>query len=217
MAERRRHDCTQGRVAEPKASASPSELGCAATRVVFADLVAAGIRALGTSPSPLAVSYLIGLLDLQVRSPEVVAMPRLAEALLAGISDGECAQISRLRELGDRALFMSGFFGEGLRRNATDVDCYQDVGRTAYDRLSAQFARSGDDCGWRELFRELADEFGAFVELLAEVGGRTRRDAPVDLLRIHDRYLRTGSERDRRLLIRHGMVPHSVASAGRWQ
>jgi len=165
------------------------------------------------------------MMELQVRagtcSPGLAATaptaPTFAEALLTAISEGGCDEKLRLRDLGDRVLFVSGFFGESLHGGRVGPDYYQSVGRTAYRRLSAQLASSVDDRSWRELFQELADEFGAFVELLAEVGGRARPDAPVDLLRLYDRYLLTGSSSDRARLAREGVVPPPADSLGRRQ
>lgn len=197
-------------------TASSDLLDYASPRAVFADLMAAALQTLRASPSPLAVSYLIGLLDLQLRSPDPDP-PRLADVLLTAISEDECGQTSRLRDVGDRALFVSGFFGESLHRCVVGLDYYTEVGRMAYDRLSTQFANSGDDRGWRELFRELADDFGAFVELLAEVAGRSRPHAPFDLLEVYARYVETGSRRDQSLLIRNGLIPLPADSLRRWQ
>ena len=88
---------------------------------------------------------------------------------------------------------------------------------TAYSCLSNQLCRSADDNGLRTLFEELADEFGSFVELLAEVGGRTRLEAPLDLLSVYDRYVETGSIGDRARLVRLGLVPPPAESLRRWQ
>ena len=42
------------------------------------------------------------------------------------------------------------------------------------------------------------------MEVLAEVGDRTRPGRPQNLLGVYERYLRTGSARDRELLLRAG-------------
>lgn len=192
---------------DPAGPASPAGLELSSPRSVFADLLAGALRTLGTRPSPLAVSYLIGLLELQVRSPTAGEAPSLAEDLLGAIAEGGKTQILRLRELGDRALFISGFFGESLQRRVVDLEYYGDVGRTAYSRVSTEFGRSQDARGWHELFQELADEFGAFVDLLAEVGSQTRPLGTVNLLCVYDRYVETGCERERAKLIRAGLIP----------
>lgn len=194
---------------------APVALDCTSPRAVFAELMAGALRTLGTRPSPPALSYLIGLLDLHVRAPDDArSLERdrtpthtdgLTDGLLSVLAEGGPDQTSRLRELGDRALFVSGFFGESLRRSVAGLAHYREVGRTAYGRLSSQLACSSSDCARPELFQELADEWGAFVELLAEVAERTRPEAPVDLLGACDRYIETGSERDRARLLRRGV------------
>jgi hypothetical protein len=179
-------------------------------RALFAELLADALTTLGTRPSPLAISYLLGLLEAQVHSsaaPGEGIAPSLAEALLGAPAEGGRPQISRLRELGDRALFVSGFFGESLRRRVVDLDYYGEVGRTAYGRVSAELGRGAQARGWHELFEELADEFEAFVDVLAEVGSATRPPGSVNLLSAYDSYVETGSERERAKLIRAGVIP----------
>ena len=177
MAEHSRKMHRSGRAEPVPENGDPAtrvQLETTSPRAVFGDLIAQALRALGSSPSPSAIGYLIDLLELQIRAPTVhapdeVGTPTLAEALLTAISEGGCAQPSRLRDLGDRALFVSGFFGESLGSSEVGLEYYGDVGRTAYGRLSNQLCRSADNDGLRTLFEELADEFGSFVELLAEV------------------------------------------------
>ena len=110
-----------------------------------------------------------------------------------------------MRALGDRALFVSGFFGDSLRRKVVDLDYYGELGSGAYADLSSALSGSGD-ASWPELFGELASRFRDFADVLAEVGDRTRRE-PGDLLRIYERWVLTGSERDRRRLLGLGCVP----------
>ncbi len=112
-----------------------------------------------------------------------------------------------LRGLGDRALFDAGIFGDRLRRGPMDVDYYGEIGRAAYADLSICLAEQVREQAWCQLFRELARDFRAFVELLAGVGDRTRSDDPTDLLEVYEHYLETGSPRDRARLGRGGIIP----------
>ena len=61
--------------------------------------------------------------------------------------------------------------------------------------------------GWPLLFEELADCFGDFADLLGEVSERAGTSPPPDLLRLYQRYLETGGERDRLRLLARGQVP----------
>ena len=74
----------------------------------------------------------------------------------------------------------------------------QQIGSTAYTDVAAGLTSSGTTRGWTRLYKELAGRFGDFVDVLAEVGDQARPKRPEDLLRLYERYLLTGSQRDRR-------------------
>ena len=64
------------------------------------------------------------------------------------------------------------------------------------------------------IFAELSDKFVAFVDVLSEVSERTPLTNDADLLRLYERWLRTGGRRNGDLLAEHGIVPNaSVAAA----
>ena len=70
---------------------------------------------------------------------------------------------------------------------------------------------------WSELFEELANDFGDFVDILAAVGDRTRFPREPDLLRLYERYVRTGSELDRARLLQLGFDPTLQPGVWSWQ
>jgi len=143
----------------------------------------------------------------------------LTEALFAARSADGTLRIERLRALGDRTLFVSGFFGDSLNRKVVDLDFYRDVGRVAYTDLAAHIDRLGEP-SWTELYRELANRFCDFVDVLAEVSDRTLGSRPNNLLRLYERFLLTGSRRDRERLLRLGCALPEIATGNRprfWQ
>lgn len=180
-------------------------------RAVFADLVGCALTEIDLRPSPMATAYLVELLDGRVRAPEPDACGEpeatLTEALFAARSAEGPERIARLRQLGDRTLFVAGFFGDSLNRSVVDIDYYGDVGRAAYANLADSLARQVGEKAWTGLYSELSRRFDEFVDVLAEVGDRTRARGCEDLLRLYERYLRTGSPRDRGRLLRRGQVP----------
>jgi hypothetical protein len=161
-------------------------------RVLFAQLVAGALERTRVRPTPLASAYLVGLLEARLRpAPE----------------------IRRLRGLGDRALFVAGFFGDSLGGRGVGIRYYRDAGSRAYGDLAAALAWRASAQAGSHLFEELADRFSDFVEVLTHVGDESRAQGPRGLLPLYDRYLRGGSERDRRRLIRLGQtVPGPLAS-----
>jgi hypothetical protein len=126
---------------------------------------------------------------------------RLAQALQAA---GE-AQRSGLRHVGDLSLFTSGFFSDSLNRRLVDVDYYIQLGARAYGALARR--RVSDTLG--EVFDELAGNFPAFVDVLSEVSERSALSSNSDLLRLYEKWLRTGSRRSGDLLASRGIVPNS--------
>lgn len=182
-----------------------------APRAVFGDLVARALGAARVEPSPMAVAYLIELLDSRVAEPSPAAgpadEPTLAESLLVAHTRNGSERVLRLRRLGDRALFVAGFFGDSLTRRTIDIEYYGDVGRSAYSQVSVSLSQQLAEETWPGLYRELAAHFEDFVEVLAEVGERSRGTRAGDRLRLYERYVRTGSSRDRRRLIRAGELP----------
>ena len=92
------------------------------------------------------------------------------------------------------------------------------IGCSAYADCRGRASRPGAKRGTgARLYRELEDRFGEFVEILAEVGDRTRPGRPQNLLGVYDRYLRTGSARDRDLLLRAGYLPPDRSGLRWWQ
>lgn len=197
-------------------------------RVVFAQLLARALGEAQMQPSAMAIAYLVELLSDQVkRTPSgglsqgetEVADATLTEALFAARNAAGTVRIGRLRELGDRALFVSGFFGDSLSRKVVDLDFYRDVGRLAYSDLAAHVDRFGER-SWTELYTELAERFREFVDVLAQVSDRTLGSRPDNLLRLYERFLLTRSERDRARLLRLGCALPEVAPGSRprfWQ
>lgn len=188
------------------------------TRALFAQLLSQALGDTGMRPSPMATAYLIELLDERVRATPPDEDPAtLAEAWLEARRTSGAARIGRLRRLGDRALFVSGYFAESLLGGVVSGSYYRAMGRSAYASLAASLAPGAQEPGWPRLFEELADRFAELALLLGEVGDRAHRVRPEWLLGLYERYLCTGSARDRRRLVRAGCLPPVRGGRERWQ
>ena len=115
-----------------------------------------------------------------------------------------------LRRVGDTSLFVAGFLGDGFARKLIDVDYYIDMGGAAYGRLSdtVRGTREGRAFG-TVVFAELAEKFRDFVDVLAEIRD-SGKAAAIDVLRLYEVWLRTGSRRAARLLREHGLEPNAT-------
>jgi len=125
---------------------------------------------------------------------------RLARALdTAGME-----RRARLRNLADFSLFISGFYSDSLRRRAVDLDYYVSMGEYAYSSLAHR-----DQDAFGEVYAELGRKFVPFMDVLTDISERTGQTSGRDVLRLYERWLRTGSKRAARELANRGIAPNS--------
>jgi hypothetical protein len=177
----------------------------------FKELVEAALTRQHLQAGDLTEYYLVNLLCQYVRldaGPAVAdhAQP-LAIRLARALESGGLDQRARLRSLGDFSLFMSGFFADSFTRRAVDVDYYKSMGEYAYGSLSRW-----DGDAFADVFAELARKFVGFMDVLADVSERTALGSSTDVLRVYEKWLRTGSTRDGQRLVERGIVPNSSIS-----
>jgi len=149
------------------------------------------------------VQLLASFLQRRVNAPEADQAP-LAVRLGRALDGAGIEQRATLREIGDVSLFVSGFFAESLSRKLVDVDYYISIGGCAYNALS----RVEPD-GFATVFAELGEKFGGFVDVLSEVSERTSCASNADLLRLYEKWQRTGSSHSGQLLVERGVVPNA--------
>jgi len=126
----------------------------------------------------------------------------LALRLQRALGAGGLEQRARLRNLGDFSLFVSGFYSDSLRRRAVDVDYYVSMGEYAYSWLARR-----DQDAFGEVYAELGRRFVPFMDILCEISERTGQTSR-DVLRLYERWLRTGSPRIGQQLVEKGIAPN---------
>jgi len=136
----------------------------------------------------------------------------LAVRLARALEGGAVRQRATLKEIGDVALFVSGFFSDSLNRKLVDVDYYVSIGGCAYNVLG----RVETDT-FSPVFAELGEKFVGFVDVLSEVSERTSCTSNSDLLRLYEKWLKTGSRRSGQLLVERGVVPNASITNTRVQ
>jgi len=157
------------------------------------------------------VQLLAGFLQQPTGDPADADEP-LALRLGRALESGGMRQRVGLKQVGDVSLFVSGFFSDSLSRKLVDVDYYVSIGGYAYHALS----RVENDL-FSSVFAELGDKFVAFVDVLSEVSERTSCVSNADLLRLYERWLKTGSPRSGQLLVERGVVPNASIRSTRVQ
>lgn len=132
----------------------------------------------------------------------------LAVILSRALEGERINQVRELRRLGDTSLYVSGFFADQFVRKTVDVDYYITMGHHAYSSLARilESGRRGDRM-FVGLYAELAEKFSSLVDLLNEISERLALTSQQGLLRLYERFLKTGSVRIARLLAAEGMVP----------
>ncbi len=167
----------------------------------------------GVEVDPHAAHYVVNLMSLFARSDqlyeqqgEIYGLRPLALMLADAADAGSTEERNyRLQRIGDVSLFIAGFFADGLRRAAVDIDYYIGMGGNAYGSLSAEVRGSARGRAFAGVYRELAQKFQVLVDVLQEV--RDGSGAATDLLRTYEIWLKTGSRRAERLLREHDVVP----------
>jgi hypothetical protein len=115
-----------------------------------------------------------------------------------------------LQRLGDVSLFIAGFFSAGFARKLVDVDYHVAMGGRAYGTL-AETVPAGRGRTLRQVFAELATKFQPMVDALNEISESAYQHSAQDRLRLYELWVKTGSERSRRILRSLGIEPTPAA------
>ena len=173
----------------------------------FKELVDGALSHQGLATQELTAFYVVQLLTSFLQRPasgDDAAETPLGFRLAQALESGGIRQRTTLKHIGDVALFVSGFFSDSLNRKLVDVDYYVSIGGCAYSVLS----RVETDT-FSPVFAELGTKFVGFVDVLSEVSERTSCSSNVDLLRLYEKWLKTGSRRSGQLLVERGVVPNA--------
>jgi hypothetical protein len=175
----------------------------------FKDLVESALARQHLHANELTSYYLVDLLcrfmrpDMRIAFNDDSGAP-LALRLAKALETGGMEQRARLRNLGDFSLFTSGFFSDSLKRRTVDVDYYRSMGEYAYGALARR-----DADAYAKVFTELAGKFVGFMDVLSDISERTTTTSRPDVLRLYEKWLRTGSPRDGTRLVDQGILPNS--------
>lgn len=178
----------------------------------FGEMVADAMKQRQVKTMPLVEQYLVNLLEFYITADNLYdssdesgkrKQETLAEMLLKAASTEESkTKLDLLKRLGDTSLYISGFFGDSLKRKIVDIDYYADIGGTAYGSLAS--LQQSDIHG--KVYSEIAHRFMDFVDVLTYISQQSLVQTNEDLLRLYDRYIATGSSLAREQLIEKGLL-----------
>lgn len=184
----------------------------------FLQQVDVAVHASDTEVSEEGVFYLASLLVERGRMRDEETEETLAELHISARNSPPGEAIRAWRELGDSALYVTGFFRGSLRRKPVGLDYYLEMGSGAYHRLASILRTPtrlvGGPIGGHKamdaIFEELSVAFGACSEVLQEVRSNIRAEADADtstaILELYEAWLETGSPQVARRLRALGVV-----------
>ncbi len=191
----------------------------------FLEVVEDAIKARRVEATDGATSYLVCLLsdyakpDVRAEEPLERPLSFLLDEALHTVEPGP--RFDRLRALGDGVLYACGFFGEHFEARGVATTYVMGIGTTAYGAASsmlrvpsssAEEAKPGKAAAL-DIYGELSSKFADFVEVLSEVADATSvagahaAASSRQVLKLYERWRKTGSDRIAQALGAHGLVP----------
>ena len=169
----------------------------------FHSSVNSAVKNQGIDASEETIHYLVNILTAFSRSEylfqqtqEGLDQTPLAFMYLEALSENSLAnRIRILRKLGDTALFLVGVFSESFDRKVVAADYYIAMGGNAYSGVSEVMGNRFNNKSGQHLFDELTQKFVDFVDVLNEVSEHESMNNNLDIMRLHEYWLKTGSKR----------------------
>jgi hypothetical protein len=194
----------------------------------FRAVVVEAIRGRNVAASEAAAGYLVGLLcdyahpgdDAESTLNRPITF-LLREAMEAPAPE----RFRRLRALGDGVLYAVGFFAGHVEQSGVDRSYVLNVGATAYDHAASMLRvgrasaaghprerapGSRPSVAAPDVLGELAEKFERFADVLSDVADGTLARGARDersVLKLYERWLRTGSDRLADELGARGLIP----------
>lgn len=184
----------------------------------FQEVVGEALRSRSIEATEAACSYLVDLLC-EYAHPDEQTGSTFAQPLTFLLRDALEAtgaeRFQRLRVLGDGVLYAVGFFGGHIDLKGIQRGYVISVGSTAYQHAAAMLRRAPSVGQGPDVLAELAEKFERFAEVIGDVADSALASSARDeraVLRMYERWLRTGSSRLAEELGARGLIP--VRGAG---
>ncbi len=183
-------------------SAKSPDILMTSPRQYFSEIVQDALEKRRMDTEPLMFSYLVELLETHLTTSNLQLKGTLAEMYMKTFHVERNMRIEMLKKLGDSSLYISGFFGDSLRRKVVDIDYYADMGGLAYGTL----ASSVDDNLQAKVFEDFSNRFLNYVDVLTYISQSAMIQSNQDLLRLYERYVATGSTLAKDQLVEKGLL-----------
>jgi hypothetical protein len=168
----------------------------------------------GISLTPNVEFYIVQLLSQYVSSTGQSFSNSLALTYAKAMESSHGDRMLLLKQIGDNALFISGFFREFFTRKCFDMSYYIGMGANAYGELSALTSKHGKSSKQAaQTYREMAKSFSQSVEVLLYVAKITfpeNNDPSENLLNTYEAWLDTASTQLEEELRSQGITPIAI-------
>ncbi len=146
-------------------------------------------------------AYVVGLLARYAKRSQVAGRTSrpLAIDYLEARKERGSRRTSALRNVGDRALYISGVVPRSLHRSPVGVRYVKGIGEAAYRAVSAESS------GALAVLCRLAGMFDAVAEVIGDVTRPGEHEVD-DLLAVYERWRSEGSDHDLAQLVRAGVL-----------
>jgi len=177
---------------------------------IFSEAVGSALTVHQVKTSLGTREYLVGVLvDFARRTSPNPSFERpLAFLLQDALQAPPAERLEKLKDVGDGTLYVSGFFRSYLDAKGMDVSYVSKMGVTAYN-AAANMLGPCDGAGPNP-FGELASNFDRFVHVLQEVADiffAGSAQGPAALVKLYERWQKTGSACLAQELAARGLVP----------
>lgn len=177
---------------------------CSDVRRFFVEHVTEAMRDLRVETRAETQGYLVNLLSGFAVSKRVRALSEpLARHFEKAVNSTGPERLARLRELGDIALFICGFFPDSFDRRGLSRTYVVDMGGRAY----LVVGQSGGSRERSQVFVELGGRFDDMARVLDEVRERTALCTDGEVVRLYERWCNSGSPAIAKRLQRRGVAP----------
>jgi hypothetical protein len=179
----------------------------------FQEVISDAIRARQVEATDAAATYLVSLLCSFTHPDEEAGsgFDRPLTFLLRDAMEAPPAErFRRLRALGDHALYALGFFGTHIELRGVDRGYVSSIGSSAYTHAAAMLRTRARAERTPDVLSEMAAKFDRFAAVLADVAEGTLACGVRDersIVKLYERWLKTGSSRLAGELGARGIVP----------
>lgn len=186
---------------------------CGDVRGFFHERLSSALEEQGLSPDENTEFYLVNLLAQFTTLKEEHALDTpMAHLMADAMKASGLDRFRRFRTLGDLALYICGFFGDHLERRGVSRGYAITVGEQAYAQAGSlsYLAGRAAEGSLAFVFEDLAERFDGYARVLDGVRETTVLRTPQEIVKLYERWRKTGSRTLAQRLEQEGVYPQAA-------